>query len=124
MPRPLSMDLRERIHSAVESGLSCNAVAKRYAVAPSSVIKLMQAYRATGSLAPKQMGGYNKAILEPHDALVKELVAATPDATLAELGESLRKKRIKVSRSALARFLARLRFTFKKNVARQRARPA
>ena len=66
MPRPLSMDMRERLVEAVNSGLSCKAVAKRFAVAPSSVIKLMQAYRETGSFAPKKMGGYRKAILAPH----------------------------------------------------------
>ncbi len=121
MPRPLSMDLRERIAEAVSSGLSRNAAAKRFAVAPSSVIKLMQGYGKTGSLAPKKMGGYSKAILAPHEETVKALVAETPDATLAELGASLRKRKIKVSRSALAVFLGRLRLTFKKNPARKRA---
>lgn len=119
MPRPLSLDLRERLVEAVNTGLSCNAVAKRFAVAPSSVIKLMQAYRQTGSFAPKKMGGYRKAILAPHEKTVKSLVAETPDATLAELGTALRKKKIRVSRSALAVFLSRLRITFKKNRARQ-----
>ena len=85
MPRPLSLDLRERLVEAVNTGLSCNAVAKRFAVAPSSVIKLMQAYRETGSLAPKRMGGHRKAILAPHEEMLKALVAETPDATLAEL---------------------------------------
>ena len=124
MPRPFSLDLRERLVEAVNTGLSCNAVAKRFAVAPSSVIKLMQAYRETGSLAPKRMGGHRKAILAPHEEMLKALVAETPDATLAELLVALRKKRIKVSRSALAAFLASLRLTFKKNRTRQRARQA
>jgi putative transposase len=105
---------------AVESGLSCQATAKRFGVAASTVIKLIQAYKETGSLAPKQMGGYRKPILEPHTETLKALVAETPDATLAELGQALRKKKIKVSRSALAAFLVHLRFTFKKNPARIR----
>ena len=58
MPRPLSMDMRERLVEAVNSGRLCKAVAKRFAIAPSSVIKLMQAYRETGSFAPKRMGGH------------------------------------------------------------------
>lgn len=118
------MDMRERLVEAVNSGLSCKAVAKRFAVAPSSVIKLMQAYRKIGSFAPKKMGGYRKAILAPHEETVKALVAETPDATLAELVDRLRKKKIRVSRSALAAFLTRLRLTFKKNNTRQRARSA
>lgn len=63
-------------------------------------------------------------VLAPHEETVKALVAETPDATLAELVDRLRKKKIRVSRSALAAFLTRLRLTFKKNRARQRARPA
>ena len=120
MPKPLSMDLRERIAKAVDSGLSRNAAAKQFLVAPSTVIKLMQARTRTGGLKPKKIGGYAKAILAPHEETVKALVAETPDATLAELGAALRKKKIKVSRSALAVFLGRLRLTFKKNPARQR----
>ncbi len=115
------MDLRERIAEAVHSGMSRNAVAKRFSVAVSSAIKLMQAEALTGSLSPKQMGGYRKAILAPHADTVRRLVAETPDATLAELRESLRKKKIKVGRSALAVFLSKLGLSFKKNSARQRA---
>ena len=95
MPRPLSLDLRERLVEAVTSGLSCNAVAKRFSVAPSSVIKLKQAYKKSGNFAPKQMGGYRTAILAPHQKTVKALVAETPDATLAELLVALRKKKIR-----------------------------
>jgi transposase len=121
MPSPLSMDLRERIADAVHGGLSRNAAALKFAVAPSSAVKLMQALKKTGSLEPKQMGGYGKAILEPHEETVRALVEATPDATLAELGEALARKRIKVGRSALSAFLAKLGLSFKKNPARQRA---
>lgn len=121
MPRPLSMDLRERIAGAVHSGLSCNQAAARFAVAPSTAIKLMQAEARTGSLAPKRMGGHRKAILAPHEDMVRALVAETPDATLAELREVLRRKKIKVGRSALAAFLAKLGLSFKKNPVRIRA---
>jgi len=121
MPRPHSMDLRERIAEAVHSGMSCNAAAKRFSVAPSTAIKLIKAEAETGSLEPKQMGGYRKAILGPHEDTVRALVQETPDATLAELGEGLRKKKIKVGRSALAAFLAKLGLSFKKKPARIRA---
>ena len=52
MVRPLSNDLRERAVRAVESGESCHAVAARFDVAVSSVVKWRQRYRATGSVAP------------------------------------------------------------------------
>ena len=123
MPRAYSMDLRERMAASVDAGMSRNATAKQFSVAVSTVIKLRQARQATGSLAPKRMGGYRKAILAPHEETVKALVQATPDATLAELGKALGKKKIKVSRSALAAFLQRTRLTFKKNPACIRAGP-
>lgn len=121
MPRPHSMDLRERIAEAVHSGMSRQAAARRFSVAPSTVVKLMQAEARTGSLEPKKMGGYRQAILAPHEETLRALVKETPDATLAELGESLRKKKIKAGRSALAAYLCRLGLSFKKNLARQRA---
>ena len=92
MPRPHSMDLRERIAEAVHCGMSRQAAAKRFSVAASTAIKLMQAEARTGSLEPKKMGGYRQAILAPHEATVRALVKKTPGATLAELRESLRKK--------------------------------
>jgi transposase len=62
MVRPLSNDLRERAEKAVESGESCHAVAARFDVAVSSVVKWRQRYRATGSVAPGKMGGHRKPI--------------------------------------------------------------
>ena len=57
MARPLSNDLRERVVGAVLSGESCRAVALRFGVAVSSVVKWSQRQRATGSVSPGQMGG-------------------------------------------------------------------
>ena len=124
MPRPLSNDLRERIVEAIEGGESCHAAAERFDVAPSSAIKLMQAWRATGSLAPKRMGGYRPYVLRDHKDEVVELVKARPDATLDELTEALNKKKISVSRSAVNRFLIAMGLSFKKNAARQRTESA
>ena len=121
MPRPLSYDLRERLVGAVEGGESCHAAAERFDVAPPSVIKLMQAWRSTGSLAPKRMGGYRLHVLRDHKDEVVALVEATPDATLDELTEALNKKKISVSRSTVNRFLIAMDLSFKKSAARQRA---
>lgn len=84
------------------------------------MIKLMQHARATGSLAPKKMGGYCKHKLAPHDAVVRELLLATPDATLDELVVSLGAQRINASRSGLDRYLRYIGWSFKKNPARSR----
>jgi putative transposase len=106
---------------AVAAGASRNSVARRFDVAASTVIKLMSHAKATGSLAPKKMGGYRKYKLAAHDAVVRELLQARPDATLDELVADLGKRRIKASRSGLDRYLRHIGWSFKKNPARIRA---
>jgi putative transposase len=58
MTRPLSNDLRERVVAAVLGGASSREAAARFDVAVSSVVKLMQRYRTTGSVAPGKIGGH------------------------------------------------------------------
>jgi transposase len=60
MSRPLSMDLRQRVVAALARWESTRAVAARFGVAVSSVVKWSQRYRATGSVAPGKMGGHRK----------------------------------------------------------------
>lgn len=57
MPPPLSLDLRNLIVAVVEAGGSLRAVAVRYDVSPSSVSNISRLRRATGSVAPKPLGG-------------------------------------------------------------------
>src|SRR5277367_6104638 len=66
MVRPLSNDLRKRVVAAVSKGESCRAVASRFGVAVSSVVKWSQRYRSTGSFEPSKMGGHRKPVLDPH----------------------------------------------------------
>ena len=124
MVQPLSLDIRKRMAKAVEAGASRNSVAKRFDAAVSTVVKLMQHVKATGSLVPKKMGGYRKYKLAAHDAVVRELLLATPDATLDELVMELGKRRIETSRSGLDRYLGHIGWSFKKNPARIRTRQA
>lgn len=51
---------------AVESGDSGRAVAARFVVAVSSVVKWRQRYRATGLVVPGKIGGHRNPILDPH----------------------------------------------------------
>lgn len=114
MARPLSTDLRARIVRAVESGASRQATAKRFAVSASCVIKLVQRWRQTGSLAPGQMGGWKEHALSGHEETVHALVAAHPDLTLDELQAALADTGIAVGRSAVWRFLQARGLTLKK----------
>ena len=106
MVQALSLDIRRRMAKAVDAGSSRNSVAKRFDVAPSTVIKLMTHIKATGSATPKKIGGYRKPRLAAHDAIVRELVQATPDSTLDEFVAELAKLGIATSRSGLDRYFS------------------
>jgi transposase len=118
MVRPLSNDLRKRVVTAVESGESCRAVAARFGVAVSSVVKWSQRHRATGSVVPGKMGGHRKPILEPHRAFIVERIKQTPHLTLHGLKDELAARGIKVSHNAVWMFLRREGMSFKKNAVR------
>jgi putative transposase len=118
MARPLSNDLRERVVAAVVAGESCRAVAARFGVAVSSVVKWSQRYRATGSVVPGKMGGHRKRILVPHRAFIMERISQTPHLTLHGLKEELIARGITVSHNAVWMFLRREGLRFKKNTIR------
>lgn len=122
MPRPLSNDIRKRIVEAVQKGLSRNAAAQKYDVAPSSAIKIVALWKKTGSWEPKQIGGYRRHILADHTDKVNQLLEEKPDITLAEMQAALAKDNIKVGQSSISRFFNHLGLTYKKNGARQRTK--
>lgn len=93
MSRTYSSDLRERVAGQVNSGHSRRAVAHRFGVSPSFVVKLMQRVLETGSTTAAKRGrpfGHGK-LAPVSDALVAR-VQAVPDATLAELALWLSEK--------------------------------
>src|SRR6476646_1933599 len=67
MPKPCSLELRERVVEAIASGASRREAAEWFAVSPSSAIKWMQRQQETGSIAPKPSGG-SISPLEAHAA--------------------------------------------------------
>ena len=56
MPKPYSLDLRERVFRYVDEGHSCRAAAAHFQVSVSFVVNLARAFRVRGSLAPNQWG--------------------------------------------------------------------
>jgi transposase len=122
MAGPLSLDLRERVVGAVSEGQSCRAVARRFGVSVSSVVKWSQRFRATGSAAAKPMGGKRPYALERDREWVLARVAQQPDITLRTLMEELAGRGLQVSIYAVWHFLKREGLSFKKNSARKRAR--
>ena len=73
--------------------------------------RLKQRPKATGSLAPRPPRPGRPVTRAPHDARVRELVRADPDATLAELRQRLG---LEISISALSEYLRRIAFSFTK----------
>jgi transposase len=125
MPKPLSLDLRERVVAFIEAGHSRRAAAAHFRVSPSFVINLVKAFGATGELAPKPRGGRRNVKLDPHRAFLLSRIAEKNDITMPELASELEAAAAtKVDPSSLSRWLIRNGYRFKKNSAGQRARSA
>lgn len=122
MAKALSMDLRERLVSAVENGLSRRSAAKRFGVAPSTAIKWVDQVKRTGSVQPRRQGGDKRSHhLEVHADEILALVKKDKDLTLAQLVEYIEQTHgLRVAQSTVWRLLDRHNMTFKKNSARRR----
>jgi transposase len=116
MARALSLDLRLRVVSAIAVGMSCRQAAQRFGVSASSAIRWWQLERHQGSCAPQKLGGDRRSgRIEAEAEFILSQVAATPDITLCELAEKLRRERkLSVGIGTLWRFFDRRRITFKK----------
>ncbi len=122
MAKPYSMDLRDRVIKAIEAGHSQSDVAKLLKVGRRTVVRYVGLWHATGHVAAKKFGGHKKHKLAAHADTVKGLVKAEPDQTIAELQVRLGEAKIKVSASAINRFLKASKITYKKNTLRHRAK--
>src|ERR1700739_3138949 len=89
MPKPYSLDLRERVVSYVEAGHSRRAAAAHFRVSPSFVINLMTAFRERGAIAPKALGGWRHSKLDPHRVFILRRVAEKTDISMPELAGEL-----------------------------------
>jgi transposase len=112
-----SMDLRERIVDAVESGVYSQAgVSELYHVSLSFVEKLWRLHRTGGDIAPKLYTPGPKRVLEPYGAWIRAVIAAQPDLTLEELCEQFEEERgLRVHPSMMWRELERLKLPLKKS---------
>lgn len=116
-----SLDLRQRVLRAWDSGMDVYTVAAKYEVSRAWVHRLVQRRRETGSIAPRQQTKFRRRSLSPHqEERLVALVIARPDATLAELREALPTT---AALSTLWRTIGRLGFTVKKNGTRRRTAP-
>jgi transposase len=79
-----SLDLRQRVLTAVTAGHPQVAVAERFQVGVATVRRWVRLQEATGSLAPRPRRGRRPHLGLDDAAALDAQLAAAPDATLAE----------------------------------------
>ena len=114
--RAYSLDLRERIISSHEEGISIRKLAKQFKVSKGMVSNLIKLKRETGSIAPKPARGGKPGQLAGKEAELGAMVQKYPDLTLEEYCEYWDEQTgVRVSASTMCRELKKEKWTLKKN---------
>lgn len=114
-----SVDLRAKILQACDQRFgSQRAIARLFGVSQSFVEKLLRRRRMTGAIAPRpHAGGRHASCDEAALGLIRRLIHAYPDATLAELCAQLTTQRgLRVSVPTMSRLAQQLGLPRKKNL--------
>jgi transposase len=122
MAKGYSKDLRERAVALVEEGESRREAARVLNLAPSTAVRWLDRWTATGSIEAKPGTGHSRSPLKAYEEWLLDLVANERDLTLEEIRDRLRReKKIEVAVSSVWRFYDRNDITIKKSPARGRA---
>lgn len=120
-----SADLRERVVVLRGKGHSGEEVASLLSLSKRTVERYWKRYRETGTVSPKQRGGYRRSRLEGYDDTLRKWIAKESDLTLEELRHRIREQlKISLGTTALWHRLERLGLSYKKNPKRGRTREA
>lgn len=117
MTKAYSLDLRRRVVRFVDCGHSRHEAAARFDVSVAFVVKLVAAWRATGSYAAKPEGGWRYSKLDAHRSWLERRVDEKADITMPELAEELAVKGVRVAPASLSRWYRRNGYRYKKNAA-------
>ena len=126
MANAYSVDLRERVLTAVEAGEAAPAVAQRFAVGRSTVQDWVRAWRQDGRRGPGKMGGHLKPKVSGNaEAALRGLLDGANHLTLAQCRDRLAETSgVSVHLSTVHRALRRMGWSWKKaHAARGRAGP-
>ena len=118
MPKPLSVDLRERIVLRWQrGGISVEELADVFMVSEASVRRLLDLKATTGSVQPRPHGGGRQARLdETGKQWLRQFVERYPDRTTFEFTEAYNEwSKDPVHRSIILRALREMGFTRKKS---------
>lgn len=119
MPNPYPLELRARAVRAYEAGEgSYAAVAERFEVSISSLLRWVMRRRTTGDVSPwPKRGGWQSPILS---AVLEAVIAERADATGEEMRRAYNRRvprGARVSRSSIVRAVQRAGYVLKKNAA-------
>jgi len=116
MPKPYSIDLREKIVAAYENKEgSMQKLANRFKVSKNFVADLLKRVKQTGICAPKTHGGgHPPSVKVQGETFLKVLIENKPDLILEEIRDEYKEHFEPVSRSTIDRTLTRLKLTRKK----------
>ena len=114
----LSLDLRERAVAAYQAGEgTIKEVAVRFRIGHASLSRLLRQLRERGTLAPSASRGHREAKIDvAGEARLRQLVTASPDATLDEVTAAYNAQaEVHISATTLGRKLRALKLTRKKS---------
>jgi transposase len=118
--RAIPVPIRERIIALYEQGKSTVEIGEFCGFCVAAVRRVRQQFKLRGTVQPQTHRCGRKSLLtKGRQARLEKLVAAQPDATLAELGQRLDRP---FGTSTVDLWLRRLGLSCKKNDARCRAR--
>lgn len=123
MPKPISVEVRERVVAAHREGKGTyEQLADLFKVGSASVNRWLRLDRETGSLVAKPPPGRTPKLDEHGRAVLRELVEQDSDATLAELAKRLDERLgVKHVPSAIFKVLAKMGITRKKKTSTRRS---
>ncbi len=125
MGKPYSIDLRERVVAAVETGgLSCHRAAAQFGVGVSTAINWVRRLRETGSVAPGQMGGHKPRLIAGEYRVWLLERTKQQDFTLRGLVAELAARGLKVDYRTVWSFVHAEKLSFKKKRGGWRTRPS
>jgi transposase len=117
-----SQDLRERVLRALDRGERPTEIALRFEVSRVWVYQVRDRLRQTGERRSYPIGGHRRSRLAGLEPVLRAWIEAAPDLTLAEMQQRLSGRGVAIKLGALWHQLNNWNLSFKKNLARQRAR--
>ena len=117
-----SQDLRDRVLRALARSERPTAIARRFEVSRMWVYRVRERWQKASVRHSLPMGGYRRSRVASLEPLVRSWIEQQADLTLAETCARLAERGVTIRVPALWHQLDKWGLTFKKNLARQRAR--